>query len=433
MLMIRIFLVLMAASISAQAQQEQEVNINELPDLQYVDTDGDHDRGRLRGHDSRRRTRDGEVVQVQEETTASPSQGVVILNSNTNTNVNKADSVLQQPPTYVEASPLTDSRAEQLRKARQAAEVNTEQKIVEKLEVSRLKDERDRANRLFGDRWQKPEGHQSHHGQHPQVPVYGKYEQPVQTVEVVRVEDDDRRKHRGHDKEDLESVKEEIIEAVKEVQSEKMTLEQVKPQHKPKPKWYMGGVLGISEYSADNVEGNGAAGFSVGTMTTHGVIVEGTFLYSNYYLDQWWTYDFFKEIDQYGYGLSVKYSPFIGNFRPYGGGHVAYTYRKYTDRTYDYCCGTSNRQDPRRQSGSYRYPTDEEVTSNSVDFGFLIGMDFIIGDAFVVGAEYKYSMNMFNKSDSDFINRGDLRAPGNAEPLEEVDYSVFGLTGKFLF
>lgn len=417
---IRFFLlVLLSAAITGQAQQE--VDINELPDLQYVDTN-ENDRGQLRRAGDKNNNR-RDVVQVQEENLASPSQGVVILNSNTN--ANRADAVLQQPPTYVQASPLTDSRAEQLRKARQAAEVNTEQKIVEKLETSRLEDERDRAGRLFGQKWQRPQAVQQQPVPVQQAPVYSKYEQPQQTVEVVRVDEN---------KEDLSSVKDEIIEAVREVRKERLEKVEHIKHHKPKQRWYMGGVLGVADYSADNVEGNGAAGFTLGTMTSYGVIVEGSFLYSNYYLDQWWTYDFFKEIDQYGYNFSVKYSPFTGNFRPYGGGNVEWIYRKYTDRSYDYCCSTSgNRQDPRYQSGYNNYPVDEEVTSNAVNFGFLIGMDFIIGKSFVVGAEYKYSMNMFNRSDSDFVNRSDWRAPPNAEPLEEVDYSVWGLTGKFLF
>ncbi|MFN9066012.1 MAG: hypothetical protein ACK5V3_02210, partial [Bdellovibrionales bacterium] len=62
------------------------------------------------------------------------------------------EAVQKQPTTLIEASPLTDSRAEGLRKARQDAELSTEAKIVEKLEQSRLEDERRRAQILFGDK-----------------------------------------------------------------------------------------------------------------------------------------------------------------------------------------------------------------------------------------------------------------------------------------
>ena len=94
---------------------------------------------------------------------ARPSQagaGVVILNSQTASGTSSAEaktrSVLKnQPTTYVEASPLVESRAEQMRKQRQQAELNTEQRIVEKLEQSRLEDEKDRAARLFGGKFTK--------------------------------------------------------------------------------------------------------------------------------------------------------------------------------------------------------------------------------------------------------------------------------------
>src|SRR5438045_3203689 len=49
----------------------------------------------------------------------------------------QAPVVVSQPTTYVEATPLEESRADRLRKARQDTEVQTEQKIVEKLEQSR--------------------------------------------------------------------------------------------------------------------------------------------------------------------------------------------------------------------------------------------------------------------------------------------------------
>ena len=92
-----------------------------------------------------------------------------IVYAQTSTNVNLQDEVVvqpsapasslpqkiepikiqQQPVTEVEASPLSESRAEMLRKARRQTEVQTEQKIVEKLEASRLADEKKRAKKLY--------------------------------------------------------------------------------------------------------------------------------------------------------------------------------------------------------------------------------------------------------------------------------------------
>jgi hypothetical protein len=80
----------------------------------------------------------------------------VNININTNANTNSAaqaqQQAVQQPTTVVEASPVVESKAEVLRKQRQNAELATEQKIVEKLEDSRLQEEKARADRLFGDR-----------------------------------------------------------------------------------------------------------------------------------------------------------------------------------------------------------------------------------------------------------------------------------------
>ena len=60
---------------------------------------------------------------------------------------------MKQPTTVIEASPLTESKAETIRKARQDAELATEQTIVEKLEMSRMEDEKRRAEVLFGDKF----------------------------------------------------------------------------------------------------------------------------------------------------------------------------------------------------------------------------------------------------------------------------------------
>lgn len=407
-------LVAIVAVLSLSAQAQQTVDIDNIPvDLQSVESTS---QGQLR--------RAADVVVVEEDAAPTPSQGVVILNTNTNTNSNEAQAqaVTKQPTTYVQASPLVDSRAEQLRNQRQSAEIATEQKIVEKLESSRLEDERERAERLFGDRLQKSEPAPAPTPapvvQQP-VQVVPVYTAPVETVNV------------DADKEDLSTVKKEIIDAVKEVQAERATIADLKQEEAQDTsgveKYYVGGLLGVTNYDANNVESNGAGGFTLGTVMNNGVIVEGSFLFSNYYLNQWWKdYDFFKEVDQYNFDVAVKYSPFSGSFMPYVGGFVGYTYRKYTDRSYDYAYGNN-------YYGYDSYPADEEVTSNSVDYGVLIGMDFYVSKNFAIGAEYKYSMNLFNNSDSDFINRSDWREPSNTEPLEEVGYSVFGISGKIAF
>ena len=62
-------------------------------------------------------------------------------------------SVQKQPITVVEASPLSASNADSIRKNRQEEEMRTETRIVEKLELSRMEDEKKRAQVLFGDKF----------------------------------------------------------------------------------------------------------------------------------------------------------------------------------------------------------------------------------------------------------------------------------------
>ncbi|MBC7456768.1 MAG: hypothetical protein H7235_00720, partial [Bdellovibrionaceae bacterium] len=61
--------------------------------------------------------------------------------------------VQKQPVTMVEASPLSSSNADSIRKSRQEEEMKTETRIVEKLETSRMEDEKRRAQVLFGDKF----------------------------------------------------------------------------------------------------------------------------------------------------------------------------------------------------------------------------------------------------------------------------------------
>lgn len=318
--------------------------------------------------------------------------GVIINNSlgaNAGAAQNQAQSQAQmQPTTYVEASPLVESRADLMRKARQGAEVQTEQKIVEKLEESRLDDERRRADRLFGNRLETP-----------------------QTVEVAPV---------------LNEVT--VIEPTKvKVKETNVVAENIIvvdddiSRHKPSKNYdyYFGGNLGMIQYSqVENMQGNGALGFSVGTDLGNGFSLEGSFLYSNFYINEFWLINYFKEMDQYNYNFAAKFTPFKSVFKPYVGALVGYTYRSYQDRT----------------PGAFPYvPNEGQISTGTVDFGGILGIDFDIADNFAIGGEYRYSRNLINTSEYDFLMRSDLRQPQYTTPIEELSYSTFTVNGKFTF
>lgn len=355
-----------------------------------------------------------QVVEVEEDKMAPPSGGVWIMNTTQQGGASaaqaQASQVQAQPTTYVEASPLATSRADELRKARQGAEIQTEQKIVEKLEESRLNDERRRANRLFGDRWDNM-------NEQPAPPVQPAPQPQVVQVVPVQAEAEAKVVEEDDSDEKLEAAKAEILS---EIRSQRTLQDEVKEEIKESPKYYIGGALGVAEYNdVSNMQGNGAAGFSVGTLMPNGVVVEGSFMYSNYYIDEFWKINYFKELDQYNFNMAVKYSPLQGMFRPLVGATAGYTYRSYTDRTQD--------------TYFNNVPNDEEVSTNAVDIGLLVGVDLAVSDNFIVGTEYRYSRNIVNRSESDFINRADLRRPEYTTPIEELDYYMLTVNGKFTF
>lgn len=315
-------------------------------------------------------------------TNQSPSQKVLILNN---------QPVNQQPTTYVEATPLSESRADVLRRQRQDMEVQTEQKIVEKLENSRLEDEKSRADKLFGNKLQEETPVVVAPAPVAVVPVQEKAEVPS---------------------EQLESVKAEIISTIKEQKEE---------EKKPESQMYFAGLMGTTEYpDVSNVEGNYAFGFSVGTIMPNRIVVEGSFLYSNYYVDEFWSINPFKELDQYNTSLAVKYAFLPGRFRPMVGVLAGYTYRQYSNR----------------QFNNYYYRNlgynDQETDTHAVDVGVTVGADFDVTESLSIGAEYRYSTNMINKSDDDIWYQ-EFLAPGNSTPVEELDYSSFTINAKFKF
>lgn len=317
---------------------------------------------------------------------------VLILNRSQNVNVQ------QQPVTNVEATPLTDSRAAQLRRAREDAEVSTEQKIVEKLEQSRLEDEKRRANALFGNKLDEQNNIQE--------------AAPVQ-VQVIPVQQE---QNQGQN---LEAVKNDIISSVREELNAKSEKEEVASQA------YISGSIGVTSYSgAVNVESNEAMGVSVGSRLDSNFIVEGSFLYSNHYVDnlnqsssRYFVYD---DLDQYNFLIGAKYAPQFGRISPQIGALVSYTHRIYTQINQ-----TSSYFDSRTESQG-------ESKTDSIDVGLSLGMDIKISDNFVIGAEYKFITNLTNRSDSrlldDYYSFYDI-----GTPLEEFDYSSFGLVGKILF
>lgn len=349
-------------------------------------------------------------AQVQRATETGAEGKVYILNSNSNA----ADTRYQnQPPTYVEASPLTESRADQLRRARRDAEVQTEVKIVEKLETSRLEDERRRSEALFGDRWGQLDQSQQ---QTQAAPAPAVQQQPA-AVTVIPVQEVKSEEAEKLDKEELKS---EIISEINKVKAEAKA-EEEKAKETSKGRFYMGGLIGAADYvDAYNVENDLSAGVVVGGEVSPRVIVEGAFIYSKSYVDDSYWADAFplwKRMDQYNWQLALKYSLLENRMiRPLVGGVVSYTYRKYTDIEEEHWHGEDV----------------EEGTSNSIDFGVVLGLDFNISEDLSIGVDYRYMYNLTSNNDSKYLDDG-FYYDEDEEPLEDMNYSLLSVSAKFRF
>lgn len=355
-----------------------------------------------------------EVVDVSSAEASAP---VTIVNSP------KFQTAQNQPTTTVEAAPLKDSRADILRKSRQDMESQTESKIVEKLEESRLQDERSRADRIFGNGNKEKESNKEQAAQPAPTPapvqvqpaptpapVAEKAEPKVVPVVIVQKEKVEKTIEKDVS-EDRKSVHEEIREALAEAkQAEKVETNS----------YYIGGKVGISEYpSASNVRGTGAAGFTVGFVTDEHIVTEGGFTYSTYDLEvvspyYVSAYPPFKGVTQYNFDLGVKYQFLSGRLRPTAGVLGAVTYRKYADK-------------------QYYYVQSNDASTTALDIGLTAGLDIQVTSSFLIGLDFKYLTNLVNRQDSNYQQSFVYPQFQQGTPLEKLDYYSATLSGKVLF
>ncbi len=340
------------------------------------------------------------VVDVQPATVVETrSNPIVILNNHR---------LQEQPPTVVEASPLTESQADRMRKQRQGLEVNTEQRIVEKLEEARMEDERARADRLFGNGFTKPAPAPAPVMVAEPVPVVVAPQAPVQYIapapQVVEVA-----------KEDKVDVRSEI----------RLAMEEMNQKPAKKQSYYIGALIGLSEYdAAENVNGNLATGVSVGTVTEDNIVLEGSFLFSEYQVDDYSQVAYpWKELSQYGLQAAVKYQLLSGKLRPFAGAVLGYTHRTATNRQLYASNGWGG--------AVSNEPPPGEGSSMAIDAGLTAGLDLAVSSGFSLGGEARYMTNVASKRE--FGNWNDWEANNGLTPIEEMDYYTISVNGKFTF
>lgn len=339
----------------------------------------------------------------------------VIINSQPQSAVQQpAARVSAQPTTVVQSTPV-ESRADQLRKARESVELSNEQRIVEKLEESRLQDEKSRAERLFGN----ANGQQTVENTNTTVVVQPAAQpvqqaQPVQPVQQQPVQQQVVQPVQAAPAVVAQPAPAPAVESVKADAKEAVAAEEL-----VKDKMYVLGGIGTAQYyGAVNVSSNAAVNLAVGWQPgiNERLNYEGTFMYSNYYINEYWKPPFvaFKEMSQYNFGGAIKYAFTTSAFRPYAGGLVNYTYRTYSNRGPCLCANM---------------PTS--LTSNAVDVGLLLGADYRLTRDFAVGLEYRYVMNLWAKSDDRYIKPEYLN--NGTTPIENMSYYSLMLFGKYTF
>ena len=320
----------------------------------------------------------------------------------TQTFVVPQQSIQKQPTTVVEASPLSDSRADNIRRNRQDEEMRTESKIVEKLEASRMEDEKKRAAVLFGDKFDNLQNSQTQ----PTAAVVQPVQAPVSQIQpqpiVIQQNETLSR----------DAVREEVRAALDE------NATAVTPAFEQK---YFAGVAGISQYPDLNaIQGNYSLGAALGTRFDY-FMVEGGFLFSNYsilgagYIPQQniscyspvCIADF--EMNQYQGSVAAKYQLLGGFVRPVLGGLMSYSYRKYASTS----------------QTTYGAPGVEFGSSHAIDLGIIAGVDLEFNDKMSFGVDMKYMFNMASR-----INGASV---GGAVLPEKAQYYITSLVARVNF
>lgn len=341
-------------------------------------------------------------------------QPIYILNQATPTSNAQLQQqqIQKQPTTVIEASPLTESRAEQIRRARQDAELQTEQRIVEKLEASRMEDEKKRASVLFGDKFNQM-GNEQQVQQAVQQPVY------VQPVQVQQVEEP---------KENTRDIIREELAAAMKVEEQVVDV--------PLETKYVAGVLGVGDYpDVRNVKGNYSLGVAFGTKYDN-FVVEGSFLYSNYtvegqgyYSGGGYGYNYGYgypynnggnywipnniDVNQYSGSLAAKVQLFSGIIKPVIGGLVSYSYRAFS-----------------WANDGYGYYNDSTANSHAIDIGTIVGADLEFSPKYSLGVDFRYMWNLSSRVNAENTW---MSGPQYGTPIEKLQYYVMSIVGRVNF
>lgn len=294
--------------------------------------------------------------------------------------------VHNSPASTIEAAPLSPSRADHLRKARQDVEMQTEQAIVEQLEATRLENEKKRSQLLLKK-------------------ISGEDEEAPQSVQVVPANQVVAPAPAPAANPEVNQLKQDVA-ALKEA------------QNKPKDENYFSFGVGMPNYqNVYNMKSDASIGFGWGFKSPNNVVFQADLYYSLLRIERPTTapIGFFPEIDnvdQYNGSAAVKYSFFSGKIRPLIGAIASYTYREYSCGQFYVCNGRSR--------------------SHALDAGGLVGGEVQVSDTFSVGVEYQWFRNLSYRTEA-AIQPSMFYAMYPTGRIEDKDYSIFTVRGRVTF
>lgn len=305
-------------------------------------------------------------------------------------------SVQDQPTTLVEASPLIDSESSKIRNARKQMEIQTEEKIVEKLEYSRIEDEKKRADKLFGSRLDNISSDDCNDPCASKIDVCSKKCVKDEVKEVVIVKSD----------------------------SSKYQLSEIEAQETITAKNYIMGIVGIQDYhGVKNVQNATAFGLGIGMGFSSNFALEGSLVYSQADLEDQSRRIVSRglrsraisafpnvKVDQLMATAALKYVLSWNRIKPFVGGTLGAAYRMYQDE--------------------FEVANSTVGNTVSLDAGVTAGVDIAITNNFSLGCDFRYARNISNNRDSNTI---DSFQGSRAQPLEEMAYQSALLNAKFNF
>jgi outer membrane protein W len=289
-------------------------------------------------------------------------------------------------PAPAPAVDSTDKKIDEIKQKRVDAEQKNDSKVVEKLEKTRLDEEKDLSKK----------------------------------IDSTNLKDDK--------KADASQVKIEKVEVIQPAAPVATPVAEEKKEEKQEPKkheWYAGLGTGNVIYNANALQ-KASIGAMVGKMLDDHLAVEGSLVYSSFSLNNYWGgingglgNGVFGSMDQYDVGAAVKYYVLNGDrFRPYVGAAADYLYRTYYDR----------------YIGAYVWNNYDNYTTgqntNSLNASLLAGVDVKITDQISIGGEVKYSLPVYVQ-DNGLITQSYLMA--YATPLEQTSFTSWLLTLKYFF